>query len=260
MSTRLYGVPLSQPFRSVAWTMLQLQIPFQVELTIPGASSRIGSKHENYKRLTPHETTQVPLLESTDPETREDIVLSESPAIMSYLCQANQAEALYPTRSAKEKATIDSYMHWHHGNTRFMAKLFQTKVRPDLKADWTEQDQERVVEILRSLDSGWLRSNAFIGGLERPTIADILAHGEISTVTMTKLINLEEYSHIYPCLASWMKRLSTLPFHEEAHRALITLGDLTRESPDADTPIAKRLGAATKAGLAGLNEAQTQYQ
>jgi glutathione S-transferase len=59
---KLYGVPLSQPFRSVAWTMLQLEVPFKVELTIPGMSSKVGTKHENFKSLPPHGSTQVPLL------------------------------------------------------------------------------------------------------------------------------------------------------------------------------------------------------
>jgi glutathione S-transferase len=246
MSTKilkLYGVPLSQPFCSVAWTMLQLGVPFDIELAVPGMSNKMGTKHENFQSLTPHRSTQVPLLMCDD-----SLVISESPAIMAHLCERHGDNRLYAASGSTDKALIDSYMHWHHTNTRFLAKIFQTKVRPDLKREITEEDQDRMQEVFESFDSGWLKTNKFIAGMETPTIADILAYGEISTVTMTNLVSIDDYDH----LKAWTQRLAQLPYHKEAHTALEVLGDLT----DASTPIAKRLGAATKDGLKALKEAQ----
>ena len=43
---RLHGVPLSQPFRSVAWTLLQKRVPFEVSLCVPGSGGKRGSKQQ----------------------------------------------------------------------------------------------------------------------------------------------------------------------------------------------------------------------
>lgn len=242
---KLLGVPLSQPFTSCAWTMLQLGVPFKVQIAVPGAASKMGTKHERYTSLTSIRSTKVPLI------VDDDLVLMESPAIMMYLCERygnrdGGDPILYASPGSKKKATIDSYMHWHHGNTRFVSKLFGSKVRPDLKATVSEKNGAAIQEILTSIDSGWLQSNSYIGGMDTPSIADILAYGELSTVTMTKLLDVEHFNNI----SSWMNRMSLLPFHQEAHMALATLGDLSDGTNK--TPLAKRLGAATKAGMESL--------
>ena len=177
-AVRLLGVPLSQPFTSCAWTMLQLEIPFKIEIVVPGASSKMGTKHENFRNLTRIRSTKVPLL------VDGDIVLTESPAIMTYLCERygetnTHGPKLYASPGSEKKAMIDSYMHWHHTNTRSVSKLFGTKVRPDLKASVSEKEQKDIQAILSVIDSGWLRSSPYIGGLETPSIADILAYGEV---------------------------------------------------------------------------------
>jgi glutathione S-transferase len=247
--------------------MLQLEIPFKVAMAVPGMSNKAGTKHDNFQCLTPHRSTQVPLLmyddddESRrlfddDDESRR-LVITESPAIMAHLCErydGNNDSKLYASSGSTEKALLDSYLHWHHTNTRFLAKAFQTKVRPDLKAELSENDHDRIRQVFECLDSGWLKSSndeCYIAGMESPTIADILAYGEISTVTMTNLVSIDDYSHVQ----AWMERLSQLPYHKEVHTALSVLGDLT----DTSTPIAKRLGAATKAGLQALQEAQSGF-
>jgi glutathione S-transferase len=243
---KLYGVPLSQPFRSCAWTLLNLHVPFQIEMAVPGMSSKVGTKNETFQNLTPHRSTQVPLLI----DDNSSLVLSESPAIMTYVCERYGAEfQLMAPPGSNQKALMDSYMHWHHTNTRFLARLFQTIVRPDLKASLSEENEERIQTILQNIDRGWLQSSPYIGNSETPSIADILAYGEISTVTMTNLLNVDNFENI----SSWMIRMTQLPYHDETHTALRELGDLSKET---DIPIAKRLGPATKAGLKAFVDAQ----
>ncbi len=267
---KLYGVPLSQPFRSVAWTMLQLRLPFQMEMAVPGMTSKMGTKHDNFRNLTPHRSTQVPIVTYTaddQNQKQKQVALSESPAIMAHLCEKfgskNSVPILYPPSGSVARAQVDSYLHWHHSNTRLLARLFQVKVRPDLKVTLSEQDHLQLQELLRTLDSGWLNYNdddssssslKFIGGSDHPTIADILAYGELSTVTMTNLLKVDNDN--FPILSGWMNEMAKLPFHDQAHQALVVLGDL---SDEGGTPIAKRLGAATKAGIQGLTEAQQSY-
>jgi len=113
---------------------------------------------------------------------------------------------------------------------------------------------------LQTLNSGWLQGNAnhdqsssshFIGGLDHPTIADILAYGELSAVTMPNLLKVDPDE--FSVLHRWMDDMSQLPYHDQVHQALTVLGNLAEES---EGPISKRLGAATKAGIQALVEAQ----
>jgi glutathione S-transferase len=250
---KLYGVPLSQPFRSCAWTMLQLEVPFQIEMAVPGMSNKLGTKHDNYRSLTPHRSSEVPLLLVEEQDNK--LALTESPAIMAHLCEryGQQVCQLYSPPGSNRKALIDSYTHWHHSHTRFLARVFQTKVRADLKVELSDKDEERIQGVLQAIDSGWLQSSPFIGGSALPSIADVLAYGELSTVVLTKLISVQEYQN----LSSWMGRMQLLPYHEEAHAALLALGDLTVEE---GMPIGKRLGNATKIGLKAIADAQDKYQ
>ena len=86
----IYGVPFSQPVRAVMWLMLIKNFPFELRLINPGSSSEGGSRHPDYLKKFPNGT--IPSLE--DPKT--GFVLSESHAIMCYLCNKNKWSDLYP--------------------------------------------------------------------------------------------------------------------------------------------------------------------
>lgn len=281
---KLYGAPLSQPFRSVAWTLLQLEIPFEVQLAVPGAKTKIGTRHENFTQLTPYKSTFVPLLVH-DNEQGQPVALSESAAIMMHLCElsslanrndpttATARPALYPPPGTIAKAKVDAYLHWHHSNTRLLSRVFASKVRSDLQISSAavEKVWPRIHAVLQTLDTGWLENNnvddsnndnsGYLTGLPYPTIADILAYGELANLTMTNLLALdsdEADAPSYRHLKAWMKQMAQQPYHEEVHRSLVTLGDLN-DTASTPLPLEKRLGAATKAGLMGLQEAQAKY-
>ena len=121
---RLHGVPLSQPFRSVAWTLLQKRVPFEVSLCVPGSGGKRGSKGEAYLALNPLGT--VPLLEDGP------IKVVESAAILQYLSSKHGWTDLYPA-SLSDRARVDAFCHWHHGGTRQLAGGFYAPhVRPDM--------------------------------------------------------------------------------------------------------------------------------
>ena len=127
---RLYGVPLSQPFRSVAWTLLLHRVSFTIQLTVPGAKTSIGSRNENYLKLTNGRSNVIPILQVEEDGRDGTFTIMESPAILTYICErygsgaaryssTDQAHAdnwLLPPRASKEKTMVDSYMHWHHTN------------------------------------------------------------------------------------------------------------------------------------------------
>ena len=99
----LHGVQLSQPFRSIAWVLLQKKVPFQCAMVIPGSTGKMGSKAPPYLELSP--TGMVPMLQDGA------LCLSESPAILEYLCTKHGWEDLYPTDPA-QRAKLSAAMHW----------------------------------------------------------------------------------------------------------------------------------------------------
>jgi glutathione S-transferase len=251
MALIIYGVPLSQPFRSVIWALLQKQQHFKIQIIVPGATNKMGSLHESFLAKTRGRTGVVPVLED------ESTIISESPAILAYLCESRASLAdLYGKPGTPQKAQIDSYMHWHHGNTRQIADLTMPYLRPELHlaSHTTGEAEERAHKVLQSLDQAWLKDDEFIA-YEKYSIADILAYEEVVQSTMTGVIG--DLSVDYPNLKAWMTRMERMPFHDEAHVALQTLGSLS--NPSDDTPIMKRLGSATKEGMKAIQAAQDSY-
>jgi glutathione S-transferase len=246
MVLKLHGVPLSQPFRSVAWACLQKRVPFEVQLVVPGMSNKSGSRGETYLRLNPLGT--VPTLED------DGVVVVESAAMLSYLANKHQWADLYPPAPAA-RARVDSFMHWHHAGTRTIAGGFAVPyLRPDLaKAlgeDGLEKAKKSAVNALQLLETLWLASGPFVAA-DHPTLADLLAYEEVAQVA-PNFFNIVDLA-AYPRVESWLARMAALPYHEEAHAALSALGDLTAEH---EQPLMKRMGLASKAGLAAIAAAQ----
>ena len=208
--------------------------------------NKMGTLNESFMAKTRGLSSTIPVLEDGN------LCISESPAILSYLCERNGFEAWYGNPGSARKATIDSYMHWHHGGTRKLAKLQVSKIRPDLKYTETAKDIEEINDVLRSIENGWLREDSYIAGHDL-SIADMLAYEEFAQVYMTGLLpQLDEY----PRIAAWINRMTQLPYHAEAHHALTVLGNLNEPN---DTTMPKRLGAATKSAMKVLQEVQETF-
>lgn len=245
---RLYGVPLSQPVRAIAWACLMKHKPFNLVLTVPGSAGKSGSKADSF--LSKNPLGQVPLLEEDS-----GFMLAESSAILTYLCEKH-AWDLYPS-SAADRARVNSYLHWHHSGTRQLARVFGPMVRPDLKVPPEEMEQRRrqAQDAVELFERAWLASgDGFIAGLPRPSIADLLAYEEVAQA-LPEYLNLGPDLGAYPRLLDWIGRMKALPKYEPAHVVLATLGDLTAP---AELPLPKRLGAATKAAMQAYTQAQAQ--
>lgn len=165
----LHGVPLSQPFRSVAWACLQKRVPFAVQLAVPGSAGKGGSRSAAYLEAFPSGT--VPALQDGP------LALTESPAILTYLAEKHGWHDLYPTEPA-ERALINAVLHWHHTGTRKLAMYFAQHVRPDLAAamgaDALRQQQQAGVAAIGLVESWLLASSPFLAGRAEPSLADLL--------------------------------------------------------------------------------------
>lgn len=253
MAIRLHGVPLSQPFRSVAWALLQKRLPFEVKMAVPGSTRKGGTGSKEFLALNP--TGNVPFLE--DGDTR----VSEAAAILVHLCQSNGWSDLYPYAEAGPlKSKVDEYCHWHHSNTRLLAPAyFAPLVRPDMAFEPVQLESFRAgaTRALVSLETAWLAGSPYIGGSGRMTIADLMAYEQVAEVA-PQFMNLVAFDS-YPNLRAWMSRMEAAPYHTEAHAAVTALGDLSAFSP-GDAAIMKLVGAASKAGFAALSTAAAKAE
>lgn len=245
---KLYGVPLSPPFRAVAWTLLQRRVPFEIAVAVPGSKGRNGTAHADFLALTNGRTSRVPILK--DESGR---VVFESPAILKHVAILNGWSDLYPEHHSTSTAMIDSYLSWHSEGTRQIARLTQPLLRPDLKLTVGEEEEEAAHAVLKQLDTAWLSESPFLSGdadADHHSVADMLCYEEISQAMHVGGLVLTDY----PNIEAWRSRMQQVDFYSEAHASLAAFS-----SADPAIPLMKRLGAATKEGLDAVKTAQASY-
>jgi len=246
MGPILHGVPLSQPFRAVAWAMLQKKLPFTVKVAVPGSTGKGGTRAPEYLAMAPAGT--VPVLQDGA------LAISESPAILEYLASKHGWTDLYPTDPA-ERAKISAIMHWHHSGTRELSIYLAEKVRPDLVQLLGESGvalkKSKALDALGLVENHLLGGSTFLAGRSEPSIADLLVYEEVGQLS-PKFANLLDLTP-YPNVCAWSSRMEALPAFEAAHASLAEIGDLS------SGPVSpKALGGATKAGLKALAAAQSE--
>ena len=238
----IYGVPFSQPVRAVLWLMLYKQKSFEMALINPGSSSEGGSRHPDYLAKFP--TGTIPSIE--DKET--GFVLSESHAIMCYLCNKYDWTDLYPSND-EERAKVDSYLHLHHRNVREASiGLVAPKVRKDLSfsEDFLKISHANIEKAFKALEKGWLAESRFLTG-DHLTIADISAYVEIGQL-QSKFTNVYDFEP-FPNITRWLEEMNQVDNHDEVHTSLYELGDISSEAPSMETII-----SANKKGFVVIQE------
>jgi glutathione S-transferase len=168
---KIFGVPMSQAVRTVLWMMLYKKLSFELIITAPGSPKENGTRHPSYLEKYPNGT--IPGIE--DSET--GYLLSESIAIMCYLCNKHKWDDLYP-QDPELRGKIDHYLHYHHRSVKEASVgYFAPILRPDLglSKDVINMSQRSFKNALKALDSQWLAKNNFIAG-ENVTVADFSAY------------------------------------------------------------------------------------
>ena len=224
----LYGVPFSQPVRSVIWLLLLKETPFRLVPTNPGSKGERGSRHPSYLAMNPSGT--IPCLEETD----TGFALGEAHAIMAYLCQKHGWTDLYPD-DLQARGRVDWYLNFHHRNIRDASSgMVAPKIRKDL--DIPQHDQDRAVRIftagLKTLEDRPLANTRYIAG-DSLTIADLSAYAEIGQL-QPQFTNLFDYGP-YPNVQRWLADMQQVPCHDAAHIVLAEIGDISKEVPSMDT-------------------------
>lgn len=252
----LYGTPSSQPSRAVYWACLLEKLSF--ELRLPDFANLSSSE---LAELNPK--VQVPTV------VDGDFALYEMPAILLYLAEKHGWDDLYP-KDLETRALVNQYLHFHHTTTRLATlKLmapYVTTAFCELMEDGEDPMDVMQFEAIQSairdpdvldtgrkivrmvaglIERGYLRSGSpFLCG-RHATIADIACYEELAQLRWARLFDFEGF----PKIQGWLEEMSHLPFHEEAHRYNVALGDIL-----AEPNTLKNFLEASAAGQAALEE------
>lgn len=216
-SLTVFGHYVSQPVRAVVWTLAMKSTPYNFVKINP-----VVGEAETPEFLSKFPTGVVPALQD-DSRAGKPFYLTESTAILPYLCDQYSWSDLYPT-DHQHRAKIQQWLSWHHGNLRsctthiFRPAMLQvmgkTPKTPDAK--FVERFMKENMLVLKY--EGRLHERPFLTG-DAPTIADISAYCELDQLWYGKLFDFEPF----PEVASWMKKMQQLPQHDEIRRSLFKL-------------------------------------
>lgn len=185
---KLIGDPISQPVRTVRLLLEQAEIAHEfVILDILKGESKDRGLMEKWP------AGQIPMLEDGD------FRLGEASAILIYLCQSFNLTDWYP-EDVKIQARINSWMHWHHLNTRKSTYHLLLPVIWGLKTNSTE-----VRAALDFIEGRLGERGPFLAGTSAPTIADLLILPEIDQIFIFKLLPAEEWPKIQEWLGAVAK-------------------------------------------------------
>lgn len=246
----LYAHPASQPSRAVLWLC-----------AINGTPCRVY--HDPAAQLDDvNPRAQIPVL------VDGAFTLTEMPAILGYLADKYEWLDWYP-QDLQSRARIQQYLHTHHTLTRLATlKLMAphvlvafaeppirnaTSVLDNVAIQDAMADDEKLAtgqkiirDVLGVIESNYLdRPGTFIGGLARPSIADLACYEELAQLPWAGLMQLTDYEHT----SAWLDKMARLPCHAQIHRFNDVLGDIATTPPTMD-----RFMAAIDSGLHALTE------
>jgi len=202
---------LSQPSRAVHWFVRLAGIEFNIhEIRL------LKGQHRNPEFAAINPMKQVPVLGEED-----GFMLSESHAIMQYLCNSRQdleaTRKLYPI-PPRHRALVDRFLHWHHNNLRQSASrlFFNTFNASAFGIPVVEGSSEEAARTLRralKLMDSWLAESKFLAGAE-PTIADLSATCELVQLEAMRF-NLNDFAAV----EHWLSRMKRMQHYAEVHEA-----------------------------------------
>jgi glutathione S-transferase len=199
----LYGFPMSQPVRSVMLLCKDAGIDYEFkEIDVfKGAHMKA-----DYKSINPFG-----LVPAIGEPALGDQLLGETGAILTYLCESRQLSNWMPADPAT-RARVNTWLHWHHGNTRLSTKrLLHTFLfnRKDYETEIKKSEGEfKKVMVFLNKQLKALGPDQYLAGTADPTIADLLILTEIDQ-HLPEGFGLVDFS-AYPETVAWMERLKSV--------------------------------------------------
>lgn len=192
---KLYYHPLSQHSRRVRVVCHELGLEPSLECVALEKGEHLS---EAFRALTPAHA--IPVLQEGD------FVLSESNAIMRYLCDSRGGDRLFP-RDLRHRATVEQWLDWTHCklNPPIQTVLIHTLFL-GAKADaaLVAKSRQQAADALQILEEG-LKTARGIGEGE-PRLSDVAA---ATTVALHVLCKGE--LEATPRVAAWYQAMERLP-------------------------------------------------
>ncbi|KAK1946791.1 Glutathione S-transferase T1 [Phytophthora citrophthora] len=209
MTIKLYANLISQPSRAAEWVMRLKKLDH--EFVAADFGTPIFQSAE-FLKLNPNGL--IPVLQDGD------FSLFEGNAIMPYLAEKFGWTDLYP-HDVQAHAKVNQYLHWHHTNARLitpkvLVPLMHTKQNIATPEEAIlVRDTPALLTKLSELMEKFLVKD-FVAETDQPTLADIAAYCEFVQVELMGIFDFSKY----PKVSAWLKRMKTVPHHDEIHETL----------------------------------------
>ncbi|CAM9136497.1 unnamed protein product, partial [Ectocarpus fasciculatus] len=207
----VYGHYVSQPSRNVLWLLKIHEQPFNfVKIDVLKGEARADA----YKSKFP--TCLIPAIED------DGFCLAEGSAILQYLCEKHGWDKWWPTSqdnaSLQERAKIAEFLSSHHGTTRLISRqiaipLFTFRTITD---DMKKENVKVANSVLKRFQNAFLREGGYVNGMQRPTIADLVAYSELGQLLHFDI--LPDFND-YPAVQHWAELMSAIPYYDDVHKS-----------------------------------------
>ncbi|CAG7786279.1 unnamed protein product, partial [Allacma fusca] len=198
MSVKVYFDSFSQPARAVLLFVRATNIPREeIEVRI-GANQH---KTEEYKAINPSQ--KIPAID------HNGFKLSESIAILRYLCRAFPVEDHWYPKDIQAQARVDEYLEWQHlGLRAHVNRHFSSILMPQSlglekqSEEVTSTAEKSVLKACDDIERIFLTRGTFISG-EKISIADLLAVEELE---QPRMVNFDMRA-VRPEIANYLDRV-----------------------------------------------------
>ncbi|UJR08685.1 hypothetical protein I4U23_012943 [Adineta vaga] len=210
MTLKFYYDLMSQPCRALYIFLKMTGIPYEAKEV---ALRKLEHMTDEFNQVNPFR--KVPVIDDSG------FVLTESVAILTYLCTKHKKYDWYPME-LKERTRVDEYNHWQHLNLRLSGStLFRTKIiipritgKPPSSKE-LEKSQKKWEESTDHLENIWLTRSPYLAG-NHITISDLLGVCEMmQPISAGYNYDTEKF----PRVQDWMERVKkeTQPHFDQAH-------------------------------------------
>ncbi len=190
----LYDHPYSQHARRVRALLEIAEIPYELAHVDPVKGEHMS---EEFLRINPNH--EIPVL------VGDDIVISQSNAIMRYLCNQHDIDDWYP-RDPKVRAQIDEWLNWTQCRmfpavmNIVLYTIFITEGDNEAKI---QSGHETMKELTPILDAALDGKDYLTGDI--PTIADLAIASNITQLSFADAVPKGEN------IGRWMDRINSIP-------------------------------------------------
>ncbi|XP_014223496.1 glutathione S-transferase theta-1-like [Trichogramma pretiosum] len=217
MSLKLYHDLLSQPARALYIFLKQTGTPFESVFVnlMKGEHLKPGFAKLNAFK-------QIPIIE------HDGFVLTESVAILRYLCREFKVDDHWYPKESKAQARVDEFLEWQHMGLRLhLVSYVRTKsiipliTKKPARPEELKRLEGPVASSLDDLNNIWLKDNKPFLVSNKITVADIIGACEVEQLRFAGF----DARKGRPQLTEWLDRVAkaTSPHYQEAHEKIIQL-------------------------------------